>query len=379
MNNKGQSQIKCRGELKQSWSHIKDEIEPSDGRLVFKIQDYYIREDSFKKDNFVHIKPSTAFFTDFKVKNKNSGRELSFIEEYNLDDKKANIKVNLGSISDWPPVGDTDYLHVKIEYEYVDYWPIFEKRSILYPGTKIPNDNENNDYNIRLPRGIIEKLKLIFIPGYKGQFVMSGDSLGDISITVPLGMNIGKRGKSTSIIFYEGPIDQKTPQTEMSYTKPHITINNGKLKYNYIINDISFDYILKTMENNFNTYFFIEYNVVNDLKFFLMPVLAITVFSVALFIDWNNGDWYYFVVILLSISTLYLTLRKEKYQIPFNKITSSLIFLSVLFLSIKPFIVDYLSKIFIIVGLIDIIFFIYVVYVFKSLILVKEVEKVDEE
>ncbi len=430
MDDQVQEQI-ISGKLKQSWSHIEDEIEPSDGRLVFKVQDYYIEKDSFKKDNSLPITPSTAFFVGFKVRNKNSGKELSFIEDYSQNNGNVNIIVNLGPSSDWSPVDDTNDLHVKLEYEYIEYWPIFKKRSIFYPGTRIPIEDyvrlpqgkiekiklllissykdydiqlspkiiekakhiipdyedydiplptgiiekiklllisSYNDHNIRLPQGIIEKIKLILIPGYTGQFIMSGDSQGELSITVPLGMNIYNAGKSTEIIFYEGPVNKNTPQIEMGYNRPHITSNEGKLKYHYIIDDISYNYVLETIQEKSDTNFFIEYNVVNDIKFFLMLILAITVFSVTLFVDWNGGNWYYFVVILLSISTLYLTLRKEKYQIPLNKITSALIFLSVPFLGLKPFILEHSSEILIIVGSIDIVFFIYSSYIFKSLV-----------
>lgn len=360
--------------LKQSWWHIEDEIEPADGRLVIRVQDVYIDKEEFTKNNsfYVYLGP---YFVGFKARNKNSGTELSFIAIYpnsNNEGVEAEIKINLGSLQDWPEVKGENCLHIKIEYEYLNFWPSFEKRSTYYPGAKIPietnNFSENSevendsseklvkelDYKIQLPSELFDRIKLIILPGYNGQFDMPGDSQGEISITVPLGMKILYGGKSTEITFYEGNIVPETDQVEMSYRKPHITYYNDKLKYHYIIDEISFDYVLDVINTNSNTNFLITYTVINDSKFFLIPILAIIVFSSVLFVDWTSLNWFYFIVILLSLTTLYLTLRKDKYQIPFNKLVVTLIVLSVPFLALKTSIMPHLLLILTIVIILEI-------------------------
>jgi len=325
--------------LKQSWWHIEDEIEPSDGRLVFRVQDFYIKKDHFEKDNSLDI-PMGPYFVGFKVRNKSSGHELSFISDYS-DENRAGIRVNLGSHSDWPPVPDTDYFHVKTQYEYIDFWPIFEKRAGILLGTRIPaNMGDDKEFEVLWPKSKKNLIYLLFVPGYNGQFTMPGDSQGEISITVPLGMHIKAKGTKTEIIFYEGPVDKKTKQVKMSYREPHITDYNKKLKYHYIIDEKSYKHVIKVIKDNpgLATFFHIRYNVKNDIKFYLIFIFSLIFISLIMAIDWKNQNWFYFIIIFLSFLTLYITLRKEKYQIPFNNFILVTLMVSVPLLLFKPII-----------------------------------------
>ena len=218
------------GQLKQNWWHIEDSIEPSDGRLVFRVQDFYIKDVCFKKYNYIPVLLS-PYFVGFKAKNKNNYQELSFIADFDQEDQhdiEAEIRINIGSASNWPEVGNSGFRHVKIQYEYIDFWPVFEKRSTWPIGTKVPTNTNEKDYKLIFPKSIIEKIKLLWPPGYNGQFIMSGISQGEISITVPLGMNIKEKGKKTDIILYKGLIKPDTEQILMEYGKPHITYLENK-------------------------------------------------------------------------------------------------------------------------------------------------------
>lgn len=327
-------------QLKQSWWHIEDEIEPSDGRLVYRVQDFYIKEDYFNNNNSLDI-PLGEYFVGFKVRNKNSGHELSFIADYTNNDTGADIKVNLGSSSDWPKVkpnvNDSYFLHIKIQYEYIDFWPIFEKRGTWPLGTKIPVEGNDKQFELKWPKSKKSLFQLLFLPGYNGQFDMLGDSQGEFSVTVPLGMHIKDKGNSVKIILFNGPIQRGTPQTLMGHRKPHITYYDNKLKYHYIINKKSYNYVLKTIKSNpeSNIYFHIRYDVRNDRKFYSIPGFAFLLFVVICVVDWNFSNLFYFVLLLLSLSTLHLTLRKEKYQIPFHNAVFYSIPLLALLLGVK--------------------------------------------
>jgi hypothetical protein len=321
------------GLLKQSWWHIEDEIDPSDGRFVYRVLDYYIEKDYFKKGNFIPIS-LPKYFVNFKVRNKNSGKELSFLEYYDPDENVPTImRVNLGLPLEWPPVCDTNYHHVKIQYEYIDIWPIFEKRCYRPLGTKFPSDDHDKDYEIDLPDNITDRLNLLWRPGYNGTFPMDGHSQGEISVTVPLGMKISDKGNSAKIDFYDGPIES-TEERKMEYGKPHITSYNNKLKYHYIIDGDSYDHVLDS-KNKGEMYFVIYYDVRNDRKFYLIPGFSIGLFLVILAVPWEFSNLFYFVILLLSLVTLYITLRKEKYQIPFNNFVFWSIPLLPILLSIK--------------------------------------------
>lgn len=334
--------LKDCGQLKQTWWHIEDSIEPSDGRLVFRVQDFYIKEACFVKNNYIPILLN-PYFVGFKARNKNTNQELSFIADFDQEDEEnigAKIKINIGSASDWPRAENSDFRHVKIQYEYIDFWPVFEKRSTWPLGTKIPSEDKNKDYGIILPKSHIDKLKLLFPPGYNGQFMMSGDdSQGEISITVPLGMNIKKSGKNTDIILYKGPIMSETEQILMEYNKPHITFFENKLKYHYIIDEESYEHVLTSINQELlEMNFFISYEVGHNMKFYIVPVFSIIILFLVLSVNWNSGNWFYFTVILLSFATLYLTLRKERFQIPFNKFVLASIIIAIPLLILKPYI-----------------------------------------
>lgn len=332
--------------LKQSWWHIEDELEPANGQHVIRVQDFYIKKMDFEKNNQLPIR-LPPYFVGFKVRNKNSGKELSFIEEYSNDSNgtEAILKVNLGKSSDWEPVSNSEYLHYKIEHEYLDFWPIFKKRATRQLGVRV-RDEKSIDGSNQLPESFLGKLKLLLPPGYEGQFIMTGISQGEISITVPPGMNIKDHGKSTEIMLYNGPVEDINTENElMTYYKPHITAFNNKRRYYYVIDNESYEKVLKfdndkvTPEINF----LVTYNVVNDGKFFLLPIFAALIIIIAVVVPWSTQNFFYFAVLLISYSTLYLSLRKEKFQIPFNQFAFYSIFISIV-LVLLDLLLKYLSQ-----------------------------------
>lgn len=316
--------------LKQGWWHIEDYVEPSDGRLVIHVQDFYIKKNDFRRSNFIQIVLALPF-VDFKVINRISGKELSFIEEkYAQEEDNQNsfrlININLGSISNWAPVKCSTYLHIKIQYQYVDIWPIFNKRITRHLGTKIKT-NDCKAFNNILPKSLKEKLHLLWPPGYEGQFLMSGLSQGKISITTPKGMNIQKKGKNTQILFYPGELNKVEPIL-MEYCHPHISYLNNKLKHHYELTEESYGAVLFGVREGIvdqELNFLVTYSVVNDGKFFFIPGFSVVIFVLIWCVHWDSSNLFYFPIIVLSLATLYLTLRKEKYQIPFN----SFVFISI--------------------------------------------------
>lgn len=330
--------------LQQNWWHIEDSIEPSEGRLVFKVQDFFKDIVELKQNNYISIK-MPLYFVGFKVRNKNSGQELSFIENYEEDDKgiETNLKVNLGESSDWPKVKNSNNVHVKIEYEYIDFWPKFNRRATVPLGVKKPDPDNNKNFEIEPydpDLSSFEKLKFRFWPGYNGQFKIEGPSQGEISILVPLGMKLYKEGKETEIILFKGPVKPNTKKVYLGYHKPHVSSYKNKLKYHYIIGNKSYKEIKKTLKDKIDMNLIIEYNVVHEPKFYLIPSFSALIIVVVAIVNWSAENLFYFAVLLLSFSTLYLSLRKEKFQIPLNRFVFVSIILDIGIVMVK-FVIKY--------------------------------------
>lgn len=319
MQNNASDEIE-RFRLRQNWWEIEDCVEPSDARRVICVQDFYIDTINFREDNWILLRLN-SFFAEFKVRNKNTGKELSFIREYNNEDLNVAIMVNLGSVSNWPVVRGSEDLHITIEYEYTEILPMFNKR-VIYPLGYRTFDITTREYITQSPNSIKERIYLLLIPGYIGQFLMSGPSRGEITITPPKGMHIQDNGENAQIVFYYGGNigDEGTTTMRLEFVdRPYISDNNDKLRYHHLIDITSYNAVTPIINTRTDQMgYVVTYSVVNDSKFFLMPLFSILIFVLIGVGDLNFSNVFYFAIILLSLTTLYLTLRKEKYQIPFN-------------------------------------------------------------
>lgn len=139
----------------QSWWHFEDKVNPSDGRIVRQVSDFYTNE------QFISFS-IPSYFVKCKVKSRYKGNELEFIQN------GSKFIINLGNLQEWPICDEYVYLrHIKIEIEYVDIRPDFDRLEYGYWILKTGYDSTIGIDNITMP---------------------------EFSLTVPLGMKIVNKG-----------------------------------------------------------------------------------------------------------------------------------------------------------------------------------------
>ena len=119
--------------IKQSWWNIEDLLSPANGKVYRKVTDFYTNEQIlyiFLKDNFLAL----------KVKDKTSENYLPFVEVTDevdpglIHDNNIVMAVNLGNLNNYPSIQEKiedilyDLHHIRLEIEYLDPCPFFEKR-----------------------------------------------------------------------------------------------------------------------------------------------------------------------------------------------------------------------------------------------------------
>lgn len=112
----------------------------------------------------------------------------------------------------------------------------------------------------------------------------------------------------------------------------YINQNEGKRTYNFLIDAESYDKILKTPDE-YKLNFGVQYHVTNQWRFLFIPGIAILLICLGV-LEFNNTLNYLkihpmvnsssftvqltYIVIIISFTTFYLNLLKERYEIPFN-------------------------------------------------------------
>jgi hypothetical protein len=280
--------------IKQTWWHIEDAIKPVPGQTFRQVMDIYTNKSSI----IIKLNPP---FIKLKIRRKDTGQEIPFITD------EEGIKLNLNKSSSWPSSGNSPFeKHIKLEIEYTDV-------------------------------GFKPKSKFPF--GYKSSFRIDGFTQPEFSITIPRGMKLVSKGNNTKIRMNWIPKVKKHGKKQKKIIKPlkfHDTIyinqEDGKRTYNFLIDSQSYDKIIET-PNKYNLSFGIQYRVINQFRFLLIPGIAILLIFLGI-LEFNNalnslnikpinntGSFTVqltYIVILISFTTFYLNLLRERYEIPFN-------------------------------------------------------------
>lgn len=278
--------------IKQAWWHIEDNIKPVPGKTFRQVMDLYTDK------KFVLIKLNPPFIK-LKIRRKDSNQEIPFITD------EEGIKLNL-SKSSWPNSGYHDNFekHIKLEIEYTD---------------------------------VSFKPELTFPFGYKNSFSIDSFTQPEFSITVPRGMKLVSNGNNTKIRMKWTPKYKNKKQKNI--IKPlkfhdivYINQNDGKRTYNFLIDSKSYNKILDTPDK-YKLSFGVQYHVINQLRFLLVPGIAVLLLCFAILeikTAWIIINILHktvlpsftlkltYVIILISFTTFYLNLLKDKYEIPFN-------------------------------------------------------------
>ena len=281
-------------DVKQSWWHFEDMLSPSQGKLIRQVIDLYTDE------QVIPFNISSSFI-ELKVKSRFKGNELEFIQENDFYQDKNIILINLGNLDDWSPVvGETNLKHVRIEIQYIDISPVFEK---------------------------IHFLKL-FKTGYSSSCTINNYIQPEFYITIPLGMKLKSKNNNFLKILLEEILDNKFRYTKL-YLEKRIFQRyfNKKLKYNFLIEEKSYNSIVSSINNPETELngIFIDYDIIYQNKYWLVslfPILLIVLGLVNVFIspvenlsNFNLSG----IIIFISFLTFFYSLIREGYELPVNK------------------------------------------------------------
>jgi hypothetical protein len=313
--------------IKQEWWHVEDKF-PS-GKLFRHVLDIYT------KDQFLKYK-IYLFFVKLKVRSRFIPNELEFIQ-INMFEKSAfqsnafqsnafqtggYIEINLGNLEEfWPSANnDKNLRHVRIEVEYIDVKPLFDNR---------------------------KKLKIVPWFGYDSTFEINGATQPEFYITIPLGMKLVNKGAHAKLLLYYRK-GKQTNKKRLLFEDIYIEKIDGKNNYSFLINEKSYKF-LKSIKTEDVLSLKVFYDVSNEAKFgffSIFPVLLLS-FGILEYIFDPLGYSEFpdvfiasltYVIIFISYLTFYITLIKDGYEIPLNKISIILTLISAILLIIPQMI-----------------------------------------
>ena len=287
----------------QKWFHIYDSFH--DEELNRKITEVM---DIFTNEKYILHDMSKSNFSNFQAHNYINGNNLPYIHS------NKQINISIGAESWGKPISqdfndkkiisyelDDSYFHTKISISYYHILPYFKKTSPLFLGYETYFQSE-------------------FLP--HPEFYI----------------NVGKGMKlildSVDLIFCLKNQDEKEYGLEFN-------IKNGLLSIQKEINEDK--YILNLDSQVFNRMNekseFIEmvlfYGVKNQRKFLLIPFFMIFTSFLSI-IELITTDFLGFpFVMLITVLIIYLNLIRDNYEIPYNKLTIALFFLSMILLLVK--------------------------------------------
>lgn len=345
--------------IQQSWWHIEDVLSPSNGKIYRKVIDFYTDE------NIIPIFLPN-WFLSLKVLDKTSGHYLPFIEiTYNFPKEEIPpnnvvMGVKLGDLSRFPSsmefIDNQFYLmyHVRLEIEYMDPCPSFKKifdfdfqegflifnKTFLNKLNKFFNFFVKTDIFKNKPemnickKNQISSINLWKRPGFKSVIYCAGPLQPEYTIIVPRGMRLINDSKNIDL-----SISTKEENTKINFGKAHVLKTDGRESYNILAFE-AFE-IIKNLQTD-NWQLKLSYNAVNKHKFYLIPIFAFLLLGIGLYVWLVNiqevqtliSFLFTYIIVQTSYFTLYLTLRRDNYEIPFNSIIIPIILLSITILAL---------------------------------------------
>jgi len=271
----------------QNWYHIYDKIDQySSSKHIRMVYDIYTNKDYFEIDF------KEKDFVGMEIKGRNVNSELAYIEDDGI------IRVSLGPMNRWPDAPIDGYKHVKIDVGYTilnaDFDTDIQLSKLKFTGYTSIMEIEGKihpEFHLNLAKG----LKLV--EDSVKAIVFSTNKEGNLLKTTFSNNQLDKLPKGTkkAIHTYKNPIENK-------YT---ILLNVN------VYNKLSLDSNILEV--------FLEYSVKNETKFFAIFIGSAIVLLLTLIELYHYNELYgYPFIALLSIIALYLTLKKEHYEIPFE-------------------------------------------------------------
>lgn len=306
----------------QNCWYFEDTINPTKGRLIREVMDLYTDQQFIK----IHLKN----FLKLNIKRRDLNSRLFFVAcEPEPGEKHDYVvfNVNLGDLESYPKsVGynENHLRHVKLELEYLDPKPGFEKKPFKL-GLKNPT-------------------------GYMSTSRVDGPNQHEYSITLPKGMKLEKNESSPALYYDVGGNTGKL-ELNIQYVERfegnqinHLLIDEDDYEDKYgIIRDPKVE-------------FYLHYSVSNKLKYIVFfPIFALFMLSFVLILflpllksflgstlplNFTLVDFFNILIpqtiVLFPYTYYYVDSRRRNFEVPFNRITeySILAALSILLINI---------------------------------------------
>lgn len=290
--------------------------------------------DIYTMDDKIDINFAGTEIFGLQIIGRNVGQELGFIHEGKL------IKVNISNLN-WPNEIRSNSKnslkkHVKMEIKFfmnlgfrktISNWLKFvlliKKWGSLYAYLgefEIKGKIENGwiirpEFSVKLPLG----LKML--------------KHDELNLTVNRYYPKGSRTNCKRIYPYIIQCDITDPYVEsieINLKEPDVTRVDGKRLYTFVIDDKEYnDLLLKTREEDCSLLYHGEYNVVHENRFIWIPIFGIILVPFVIIVAiqsilGNNGSISQATVIVavLSYFILFLTLKREEYELPLEKVVT---------------------------------------------------------
>lgn len=220
---------------------------------------------------------------DMEIFGVNRDWYIPFLEGNN------DIVVNLGDLNQWIGLVDENGLkHVKLEIKFIVVNPEYDP--------------------VRFNRGYSALVDLI-----------EAEEM-ELHITVPLGTKMEDKNSYNEIII------SRADDSNKSVSIPASSVLNveRKRRYDYIVKSDHLKTVLST--ENPDQLIKLNYNVVNEREYYIITVIGLGLFIYAIFrlliLLSGKGEAFdirYLAAVVAFIS-LYITILREKYEIPFRKV-----------------------------------------------------------
>ena len=316
----------------QNCWYFEDSINPTKGRLVREIMDLYTDQQFIQ----IHLKN----FLKLNIKRRDLNTRLFFMASVPDKPHKHDyviFNVNLGDLKSYPKsidYSENHLRHVKLEIEYLDPKPGFEKKHYTF--------GQNPT-------------------GYTSTSRVDGPNQHEYSITLPKGMKLDKNHNNPTLYY-----DVHGDVGELLLNIQYVEKNNGNQINHLLIDEDDYEKNYNIIRNP-DVEFFLHYSVSNKLKYIVFfPIFAIfmLIFVLILFLpllkqflggslplNFTLVDFFNILIpqtiVLFPYTYYYVDSRRRNFEIPYNKVTEysilaalSILLVNIILLSsnyIKPF------------------------------------------
>lgn len=306
---------------KQSSWCFEDRISPTSGRVIKEVMDLYTDE------QFIHIKIKD--FLRLTIKRADLNTNLPFIATSQQSTSKEEsefiyLKVNLGDLNSYPMVQDysgKNLRHVKLEIEYLNIKPGFEKKPF-----KLGKNST----------------------GYISTTRIDGPSQHEYLIIIPKGMKLDKKELSPQLYYV---LQDKCGELKININ--YIENIDGNEIYHLLIDESNYEDNFEILSNQ-DVVFYLSYSVSNQLEYIILfPVFSsmmlafVFILFVPVLMQFISGraltlgliEFFSILIpqtiVLFPYTYYYIDSSRRNFEIPFSRYTEYVILIAILILLVN--------------------------------------------